>query len=210
MNYALGELYLNQGDYEKARQHYTNVLKSDPKNLNALLYRGWVEVQAGNPQAGLDPLNRALNLAIEVDNQEEKGQILQAIGVAYEGLNKPDEALRNLEQARDINKTIGNKGGVANSLVEIAGVEASLGKSNEALAEYTEAISIDKEIGAKKSIADAMVNMGVLLQDKGQFDKALGLYKESLQMQRELWRRIQSGRVLEQYWWRVSGAGQER
>ena len=186
VNYALGELYLNQGDYEKARQHYTNVLKSDPKNLNALLYRGWVEVQAGNPQAGLDPLNRALNLAIEVDNQEEKGQILQAIGVAYEGLNKPDEALRNLEQARDINKTIGNKGGVANSLVEIAGVEASLGKSNEALAEYTEAISIDKEIGAKKSIADAMVNMGVLLQDKGQFDKALGLYKESLQMQRDL------------------------
>lgn len=151
VNYALGELYLNQGDYEKARQHYANVLKNDPKNLNALLYRGWVEVQAGNPQAGLDPLNRALNLAIEMDNQEEKGQILQAIGVAYEGLNKPDEALRNLEQAREINKTIGNKGGVANSLVEIAGVEASLGKSKEALGEYTDAIAIDKQIGAKKA-----------------------------------------------------------
>ncbi len=186
VNYALGELYLNQGDYEKARQHYANVLKSDPKNLNALLYRGWVEVQAGSPQAGLEPLNRALNLAIEVDNQEEKGQILQAIGVAYEGLNKPDEALRNLQQAMEINKTIGNKGGVANSLVEIAGVEASLGKSNDALAKYTEALAIDKEIGAKKSAADAMVNMGVLLQDKGQYDKALALYKESLQIQRDL------------------------
>ena len=186
VNYALGELYLNQGDYEKARQHYANVLKSDPKNLNALLYRGWVEVQAGSPQAGLEPLNRALNLAIEVDNQEEKGQILQAIGVAYEGLNKPDEALRNLQQAMEINKAIGNKGGVANSLVEIAGVEASLGKSNNALAKYTEAIAIDKEIGAKKSMADAMVNMGVLLQDKGQYDKALALYKESLQIQRDL------------------------
>ena len=186
VNYTLGELYLGQGDYDKARAHYAKVLQSDPKNLNALLYSGWLEVQAGNPQAGLDPLNRALNLAIAMDNQEEKAQILQAIGVAYEVLNKPDEALRNLQQAMDINKTLGKKSGVANSLNEIANVEGSEGKTDEALAKYKEAIAIDKEIGANKSVGDTLLNMGVLLEGKGRYDEALNLYKESLQVERDL------------------------
>ena len=39
-NYALGDLYLNIGDFDKARMHYPNVLKNDPKNLNALVLSG--------------------------------------------------------------------------------------------------------------------------------------------------------------------------
>jgi len=185
VNYALGELYLNHGDYDKARQRYASVLKSDPKNLNGLLYSGWLEVQAGNSQAGLEPLNRALNLAIELDNQEEKAQILQAIGVAYEGLNKPDEALRNLEQSIEINRALGKKGGVANNLVVIADVQASQGKAEAAVASFKEALDLDREIGAKKNEADTMIDLGVLYEDKGQYDKAMQLYKESLQMQRD-------------------------
>ncbi len=185
VNYALGELYLNQGDYDKARQHYASVLKSDPKNLNGLLYSGWLEVQAGNPQAGLEPLNRALNLAIELDNQEEKAQILQAVGVAYENLKKPDEALRNFQQSIEINRSLGKKGGVANSLAEIADVQESQGKTEAAVASFKEALDLDREIGAKKNEADTMIDFGVLYESKGQYDKALQLYKESLQMQRD-------------------------
>jgi eukaryotic-like serine/threonine-protein kinase len=39
-NDALGDLYLNIGDFDKARVHYANVLKNDPKNLNALVLSG--------------------------------------------------------------------------------------------------------------------------------------------------------------------------
>lgn len=186
VNSALGELYLNEGDYDKARQRYASVLKSDPKNLNALLYTGWLEGRAGNPQAGLEPLNRALNLAIELDNQEEKAQILQAVGVAYEALNKPEEALRNFQQSIEINRALGKKGGVANSLAEMADVQASQGKTEAAVASFKEALDLDREIGAKKNEADTLVDMGVLYEDKGQYDKALQLYRQSLQMQRDL------------------------
>ena len=185
VNCALGELYLNQGDFDKARQRYASVLKSDPKNLNALLYSGWLEVQAGNSQAGLEPLNRALNLAIELDNQEEKAQILQAVGVAYENLKKPEEALRNFQQSIEINRALGKKGGVANSLAEIADVQASQGKTEAAVASFKEALDLDREIGAKKNEADTMIDLGVLYENKGQYEKALQLYKDSLQMQRD-------------------------
>ncbi len=150
-----------------------------------MLYSGWLEVQAGNPQAGLEPLNRALNLAIELDNQEEKAQILQAVGVAYENLKKPDEALRNFQQSIEINRSLGKKGGVANSLAEIADVQESQGKTEAAVASFKEALDLDREIGAKKNEADTMIDFGVLYESKGQYDKALQLYKESLQMQRD-------------------------
>ncbi len=184
--YALAGLYSDKGDYDSARAQLVNMLKADPKNLNALLATGQLEVRAGKPQSALDPLNRALSLAVEVDNQEAKAQILQSIGMAYEILNKYDEALRNFQQSIDINKTLGNKGGIALSTREIANVQASQGKSDAALASYSKALEIDREIGAKKNIADTYLDMGVLLEGRGQYDKALQLYKDSLQMQRDL------------------------
>jgi tetratricopeptide (TPR) repeat protein/predicted Ser/Thr protein kinase len=186
VEYALGNLYTEKGDYDNARVQFFAILQADPKNLNALLATGQLEVRAGKPQAALDPLGRALSLAIEVDNQEQKAQILQATGMAFEALNKSDEALRNFQQAIDINRTLGNKGGVAVSLREIANVQASLGNSEAALATYGQALSLDREIGAKKNIADTFIDMGVVLEGRGQYDKALDLYKQSLQMQRDL------------------------
>ncbi len=186
VEYALANLYSDKGDFDNARDQLSKMLKADPKNLNALLAMGQLEVRAGKAQAALDPLNRALSLTVEVDNPEEKAKILQGIGMAYEVLNKFDEALRNFQQSIDINHALGNKGGVAASLREVANVQASQGKSDAALISYGQALNLNREIGAKKSIADTYIDMGVLLEGRGQYDKALQLYKESLQMQRDL------------------------
>jgi tetratricopeptide (TPR) repeat protein/predicted Ser/Thr protein kinase len=186
VEFALASLYSDKGDYVNARKQLSKMLQADPKNLNALLATGQLEVRAGKPQAALDPLNHALSLAVQVDNREAKAQILQSIGMAYELLSQFDEALRNFEQSVDLNRALGNKGGEAVSLREIANVQASQGKSDAALASYGKALDLDREIGAKKNIADTYVDMGVLLESRGQYDKALQLYKDSLQMQRDL------------------------
>jgi serine/threonine protein kinase/tetratricopeptide (TPR) repeat protein len=186
IQHALGALYLDIGDLEKARAHYSNVLKAEPKNLDALIQTGWLEVQSGRPQSGLDPLNRALSLAVEVDNQEQKAQVLVAMGTAYEAMNKPEEALRNLEQARDINLRLGKKAAVANNLVWMANFQRSLGKPDLALANYTEALKLQRGIGAKREAANTLIAMGALFAYRGQLDKALGLFKESLQIQRDV------------------------
>jgi eukaryotic-like serine/threonine-protein kinase len=186
IQYALGNLYLDQGEYDKARAHYANVLKSDPKNLNALQYTGWLEVTSGKPEAGLDPLNRALTISVQVDNQEQRGEILQVLGTAYEAMNKFDEALRDFQQALDIARKLGKKFAIANSLVEIGNVQSSLGKPEDALRNYTEALQLQREIGAKARAAATLIDLGQLSEDRGQYDKALQLYKESLQALRDL------------------------
>ena len=183
--FALGSLYEDADDLDKARTYYGKVLQADGKNLDALLARGRVEIKSGNPQQGLDPLDRARHIAIDLDNQEQQALILQATGIAYKLMNKPAEALRNYQDSMAINQRLGQKRGVAASLVEIAQVQLKLGKSDAALAAYNEALKIRQEIGAKKEAGDTLIDLGVFYLDRGQPDKALQVFKESLQIQRD-------------------------
>jgi len=185
VRFALGSLYEEAGDLDRARSYYANVLKADGKNLDTLLAMGRVEIKAGDPAKGLDPLDRARHLAIDLDNQEQQALILQATGIAYKLMNKPAEALRNYEDSMAINQRLGQKRGVAASLAEIAQVQLSLGKPDAALSAYNDALKIRQEIGAKKEVGDTLIDIGSLYLERGQPDKALQMFKESLQIQRD-------------------------
>ncbi|MGC2325108.1 MAG: tetratricopeptide repeat protein [Candidatus Sulfotelmatobacter sp.] len=185
VQFALGSLYEDAGDLDKARSYYANVLRADGKNLDALLSMGRVEIKAGNPQKGLDPLDQARHLAIDLDNQEQQALILQATGIAYKLMNKPAEALRNYEDSMAINQRLGQKRGVAASLAEIAQVQLSLGKPDAAMSAYNDALKIRQEIGAKKDAGDTLIDLGDLYLERGLTDKALQMFKESLQIQRD-------------------------
>src|SRR5260370_37266541 len=106
---------------------------ADGKNLDALLAMGRVEIKAGNPQLGLDPLDRARHIAIDLDNQEQQALILQATGIADKLMNKPAEALRNYQDSMAINQRLVQKRGVAARQGEIAEGQLRLGKSDAAL-----------------------------------------------------------------------------
>ncbi len=182
---ALGSLYEDSGDFDKARAYYGKVLQADGKNVDTLLAMGRIEIKAGNPQQGLDPLDRARHLAIDLDNQEQQALILQATGIAYRLMNKPNEALRNYQDSMAINQKLGQKRGVAASLAEIAQVELMLGKPDAALASYNDALKIRKDIGAKKEAGDTLIDLGNFYLERGQPDQAMQAFKESLQVQRD-------------------------
>jgi len=183
--YSLGSLYEDERDLDKARTYYGKVLASDGKNLDALLAMGRVEIKSGNPQQSLDPLDRARHLAIDVDNQEQEALILQATGIAYKHMNKPTEALRNYQDSMALNEHLGQKRGVAASLVEIAQLQLTLGKPDAALAAYNHALKIRKDIGDKKEAGDTLIDLGDFYLERGQPDQAMAAFKESLQIQRD-------------------------
>jgi serine/threonine protein kinase/Tfp pilus assembly protein PilF len=185
VEYALGSLYVDQGDYAKARTQFSKILQADPKNIKALWQMGTVEFQQDNPQAALDPLNKGLSLAIEVDNQEQKALILQALGISYRQMNKPEEAMRNYQQSMEISRRLGLKRLLANSLSETAQVQITLGKPDAAMASYGQALQILRDVGIKKDYGDILINRGVLYETRGDHDKALQDYKEALQIERD-------------------------
>jgi len=185
VEYALGSLYVETGDYDKAREQLARILQADPKNIKALWQMGVIEIRRNNPQAALDPLNKGISLAIQVDNQEQRALLLQAAGVAYRFMNKPDEAMRNYKESMEINRRLGLKRLLAVNLVEMGLVQSSQGKPDEALSSFEQALKIQKEIGIKKEVGDTLIDMATVYQDRAQYDKALQALKESLQIQRD-------------------------
>ncbi len=182
---ALASLYTETGNYNAARGQLSKLLASDPKNIKALWQMGVLELVSGNPQAALDPLNKGLTLAVEVDARELKALILQSMGISYRLMNKSDEAMRDYQDAMAINQKLGLKRALASNLVEMAVVQSGQGKEDAALADYQRALQLQRDIGMKKEIGDTLIGMGVVYQTKGDYDKALENYKESLQIQRD-------------------------
>jgi serine/threonine protein kinase/tetratricopeptide (TPR) repeat protein len=183
--YELGSLYSDNGDFDKARSQFDSILKADPKNIKALWQIGTIEFMQGNPQAALEPLTRGLSLAVQVDNPEQKALILQALGIAYREMDKPDEAIRNIQDSMEISRRLGMKRLLANSLSELAQDQITQGKPDAATASYNQALEILREIGVKKDYGDILINRGVLYQTRGDYDKALQDYKEALPIQRD-------------------------
>jgi tetratricopeptide (TPR) repeat protein len=186
IQFNLGSLYEAVGSYDRAREHYAKVLARDPNYAEALFAEGRVEIRRGNPQGSLEYLTRALTLAIQLENEEARANVLNAIGVAYKRLNKPDEALGYYRQSLEIKRGRDDKRGLALTLGEIAFIQNSLGKPDQALASYTEALRLQREIGNKKGIGTTLINLGTFYEDRAQYDQALKLFKEALQIEREI------------------------
>jgi tetratricopeptide (TPR) repeat protein len=186
IHFDLGGLHESRGSFDLAHEQYNKVLARDPKYVDALLATGRVEIKRGNPQGSLEYLNRALSLAIQLENQQGKATILQAIGIAYKDLNKPDEALRYYNESLAIKRQIGDQRGMAASLNEIAQIQDFLGKKDDALASYREAIQVRRKIGDKAGVGNTLIDLGTFHQDGGRYDQALSLFKESLQIQLDL------------------------
>jgi tetratricopeptide (TPR) repeat protein len=186
VQFELGELNETHGEYDKAHAHYEKAVQADPKHLEALRGIGQVESERGNPQASLDYLNRALSLAVEVNNRQGKAAVLHDLGEAYRLLNRPQDALQNYQQSFEIMQQIGDKKGLATSLDHIALVYTDLGKSTEAEKTYKEELEIRKDLGDQDGLGAALLNFGYFLMENGRNEEALKNMKQSLQIQMQL------------------------
>jgi len=183
---ALAGLYLQVSNYDEARKRLARVRAADSKNVDALLTSGRVEIESGNPQAGLEFLNSAYSLATQFGNEEAKASVEQQMGAAYLDLNKLDEALKNFTGALEIRKKLGLEKGVASSLNMIATVENRLGNASAALANYKESLSVFQRIGDKRSTAVIEMNLGSYYSDHANYDEALKSTTDALTLFRDL------------------------
>jgi eukaryotic-like serine/threonine-protein kinase len=183
---ALADLYEQSGDIAKATEYNQKILAANPKDITATMAMGRLAINSGKPQASLDFLNKALALAIQFDNQEQKARCLHIIGVAYWRMNKPEDALRNYQEELPIWRQLDQKRGLALCLNETAKVQALLGDNKNALSNFQQALQIRSEIGDKRGLGATSIDLGNLYNDRGDHDQALKMYKEALQIQRDL------------------------
>jgi serine/threonine protein kinase/tetratricopeptide (TPR) repeat protein len=186
INFHLADLYEQIGDLDKARQRLDKVLAGDPNYVDALYALGRVSIRSGDPQAALDPLNRALSLTVQAGNEDGRGRMLHGIGVAYKLLGRPQDALRYYRDALAIRRALDQKSGMAMSLGEIASVQQAQGDFDEARESLEAALELRREIGDRAGIGQSLLGLGDFHLDLGLYDDALQHYKDSLRIQREI------------------------
>ena len=194
--YDLGIAYENTGAYDKAKEMFAKVVELDPKRIAGLRSLGRVQIESGNSQAGLESLTRAQALSIELQDDAERAQILQAMGIAYSTMQRPDDALKNFQESLDIKTKLGLKKGIADSLQMMGSIYDSTGKSDLALKNYNQVLAIRREIGDKQGTANVLSDLGDFYVEHGKYDDALRLFKESLQSQIEIHNEQMQGQVL--------------
>jgi len=180
--FQLADLYESVGNLDKARDALAKLQSLDPKDGEVLLARGRVELKSNQPDKALEFLNSAQSLAIEVNNEELKANVLQAMGNGYYALHRLEDALRSFQDSLALKEKLGLKRGAAASLGSIANLQVELGKPDEALKNYNESLKLSREIGDTTGVAESLIDLGYFYVNRNQPEKALPLFKESLQM----------------------------
>ncbi|MES9858166.1 MAG: tetratricopeptide repeat protein [Sedimenticola sp.] len=155
------ELY-EEGNYEKARLEFKNVLQIDPKDVEALYMFGQIEEKDQNWRKSYALFLRAVELnPLHVGAQVHLGRLYALSGAPEKALDAADAALKVSPDD-------------PGALVLRGLAKARLGEQEEAIKQALAAVKVAPEN------LDAISLLSALYADQGELDKAISLVREGL------------------------------
>ena len=85
-------------------------------------------------------------------------------------MSKPDDALRNYEQALEIQRRLGDEHAIAQTLNGMAQAQDAIGKSDAALKSFQEALQLRRGLGDKPGEGDTLIDLSNYYEARGQND----------------------------------------
>jgi CHAT domain-containing protein/Tfp pilus assembly protein PilF len=179
-----GQIYFNEGDYEKAKARYESALQSaleGKSRLDEALARrsvGWMLTQTNEPRKAVSELENAVSLAHGLDRYTES-DALDALGEAYRQAGKLDQALVAFHSALQIGTESGERDGVSVADTNIANVLYMKGEYTQALKYLEDARAISHELNDPGGEGSILNTIGVTYDATGHYREALQAYQES-------------------------------
>lgn len=157
-----GLFHHRQGQIAQAMERYTEVLKNDPENGEALYYVAVVCCQDGQYKQGAELARKAIACGLNTP------KVHNLLGQALDRLGEPLEAIKSFDKAIAVDPNFAEAhGNRANILVDA-------GLPDEALKSFTRALALNPN-----SPSD-LLNRGALLQDLDRHEEALADYDKAL------------------------------
>jgi tetratricopeptide (TPR) repeat protein len=159
-----GLFHHRRGELSLAMDRYTDALRIDPQNADALYYVAVVACQEGQYSQGVELAKRA------IDNGPPQARVHNLLGQAYDRLEQPLEAIKQYDQAiavdPDFAEAHGNR----------AGIMADAGFPEEALKSYDRALAIHPN-------PTDWLNRGSVLHGLGRIDEAIESFDKAIALE---------------------------
>ena len=157
-----GLFHHRQGQLALAMDRYSDVLRNDPKNADALYYVAVVACQEGQYKEGAALALRAIEIG------PPQARTYNLLGQAHDRLNQPLEAIKNYDEALRLDPNFAEAHG------NRAAIMANAGFPHEALK------SFDRALALNPNGETDWVNRGALLFGMGRFADAIESYERAL------------------------------
>ncbi len=178
----MGEALQNSGDKKNAMGYDLKSLKLakelNNKSFESSGYNNIANIykNEGEFKKALIYFNKSLSFS---PNKISMAATYGNMAIAYDKLDNYSEALAYQKKALELNKSMGNRYGVAEDLLNTGGTYSYLKKYNKAKAYILKGISEERKIGNKKWIGSGYGYLANLNLDEGNNDKALLYYKKA-------------------------------
>jgi len=108
-----------------------------------------------------------------------------AMGVSSWYQSNKDMSITYFAESAKISEEIGDKSGLASSLMNMANIYADQGNFVRAIESHTRSLKIYEQLGEKLSMANCYSNIGVIHHDRENYKEALRYFKKSLEIMEE-------------------------
>jgi predicted TPR repeat methyltransferase len=182
---ALGMIYFQTQQYEKAQYLLGEALRIDPYDVNGLCFRGLALMKTARQNAGIECFERAIEIKPDfVEAHANRATALLELGKFDEALGAFDQVL-SMEPNHPV--TWNNRG---NTLMALNRIEEAVKCYDTALdivpgfpeSTANRRIALDALKGSSSNFADSAYSRGVLLMREGRFHEALTAFDEALEV----------------------------
>jgi len=193
----MGNAYMAKGMFEDGMREFTKATKIDPKIVDAYLKKGYFYFSRGKDAEGESELSTAVHVAPDILNsrlllasyhlrtgkaekaltvlksgltgKKSDAPLYNSIAAVYFSQNKPDEGLKNIQKAKEIDPAF------AASYQNLATYFAATGKYDKAIEEYSLLLR-----NAPQNL-HAMLGIAGLSELKGNEADALTYYQKAME-----------------------------
>jgi hypothetical protein len=131
-HFQLGDIYYQQGKFDKAERCYRNAFERDPQDIDTRAHLGQTLLRLGKPQEAV-PL---LEGVCAESAKHDYGYSLMALAETYSALGQKDKAIQSWQRVID-------NYSYARARVELAELHLAAGQTQPAYAELQEVVADD-------------------------------------------------------------------
>jgi signal transduction histidine kinase len=151
-------------------------------NLNA---EAWA-IRVQDSAKAMELSKQAVALASDIDYTKGLAQGLRTLGFSYVRISQHEEALKHLDRADELFKSLNDRHGQADVMAYYGLVERGRGNLGASLDLFLKALEMTQSIGYKEAESLFLYHVGVCYRYLGNFEQALNYFLKGLDFARSI------------------------